>query len=33
MVSLRLKNNLAAFSYAMKNMLKHDKKTEVYMQI
>ena len=33
MVSLRLKNNLAAFFYALKNILKNDKKTEVYMQI
>ena len=33
MVSLRLKNNLAAFSYALKNILKNDKKSDVYMQI
>ena len=33
MMSLRLKNNLAAFSHALKTIVKNDKKTEVYIQI
>ena len=33
MTSLRLKNNLAAFSNALKAILKNDKKTGVYIQI
>ena len=33
MMSLRLKNNLEAFSHALKTILKNDKKTGVYIQI
>ena len=33
MTSLRLKNNLVAFSHALKTIVKNDEKTEVYIQI